>query len=165
MVQPYRSLRKHTQSVSTALQQVVLQKDNYDDLPVNSRKHRTAFPPNFVHSLDSTHMMLTALECNKASTFPCVPKPFESSELTHLRLSPTDLTYASVHDSYWTHASTVDTMNVILRQTFVELHSQPLLEDLLAHFKRTYPGVAFPPVPARGNLDLRQILNSPYFFQ
>lgn len=69
IVQPYRSTR-HKQIVSTALQQVVIVKDNHDDLPVNSRKHRTAFPPNYVHSLDSTHMMLTTLESNKAGTLP-----------------------------------------------------------------------------------------------
>lgn len=26
-------------------------------------KQKNAFPPNFIHSLDSTHMMLTALQC------------------------------------------------------------------------------------------------------
>jgi len=26
----------------------------------------TAFPPNFIHSLDSSHMMMTALACRKA---------------------------------------------------------------------------------------------------
>ena len=30
---------------------------------VNSQKQATAFPPNFIHSLDATHMLLTALEC------------------------------------------------------------------------------------------------------
>jgi DNA-directed RNA polymerase len=38
-------------------------------------KQRSAFPPNYIHSLDSTHMFYTALECNKAG-----------------------LTFASVHD-------------------------------------------------------------------
>jgi DNA-directed RNA polymerase len=36
-----------------------------DDQPVNKQKQNTAFPPNFVHSLDSTHMMYTSLECKK----------------------------------------------------------------------------------------------------
>jgi DNA-directed RNA polymerase, mitochondrial len=31
--------------------------------PVNSQKQSSAFPPNFIHSLDATHMLLTALEC------------------------------------------------------------------------------------------------------
>lgn len=26
-------------------------------------KQKNAFPPNFIHSLDSTHMMLTSLHC------------------------------------------------------------------------------------------------------
>lgn len=30
---------------------------------VNSQKQASAFPPNFIHSLDATHMLLTALEC------------------------------------------------------------------------------------------------------
>ncbi len=32
-------------------------------LAVNCVKQASAFPPNFIHSLDATHMMLTALEC------------------------------------------------------------------------------------------------------
>jgi len=34
-------------------------------LPPDSRKQRMAMPPNYVHSLDSTHMMLTALHCQR----------------------------------------------------------------------------------------------------
>jgi DNA-dependent RNA polymerase len=29
------------------------------------KRQRTAFPPNFVHSLDSSHMMLTAIACKQ----------------------------------------------------------------------------------------------------
>lgn len=64
-------------------------------------------PPNFIHSLDSTHMMLTTLGCRKAG-----------------------ITFAAVHDCYWTHAATVNEMNRICRKQFVELHSLPILEDL-----------------------------------
>ena len=32
-----------------------------DDQPVMKTRQKSAFPPNFVHSLDSTHMMLAAL--------------------------------------------------------------------------------------------------------
>jgi len=37
--------------------------DTLDQQPVNKSKNTTAFPPNFVHSIDSTHMMLTAIQC------------------------------------------------------------------------------------------------------
>lgn len=35
-----------------------------------------------------------------------------------------------VHDSYWTHACDVDTMNRILREKFVELYEAPILENV-----------------------------------
>lgn len=35
-----------------------------------------------------------------------------------------------VHDSYWTHACNVDEMNRILREKFVELYEQPILENV-----------------------------------
>lgn len=33
---------------------------------VQARKQMTAFSPNFIHSLDGSHMMMTAVACNKA---------------------------------------------------------------------------------------------------
>ena len=40
-----------------------------DYLPVIKAKQRTAFPPNYIHSLDSAHMMLTAIACSKAGAW------------------------------------------------------------------------------------------------
>ena len=37
-----------------------------DDFPINTQKQKSAFPPNYVHSLDSTHMLLTARDMYKA---------------------------------------------------------------------------------------------------
>lgn len=45
------------------------------------------------------------------------------------------LAFAGVHDSFWTHAGDVPRMSQLLREQFVALHSQPLLEQLLASFK------------------------------
>jgi hypothetical protein len=44
----------------------VLRRVQADYLPVIKAKQRTAFPPNYIHSLDSAHMMLTAIACSKA---------------------------------------------------------------------------------------------------
>jgi DNA-directed RNA polymerase len=140
IVQPY--VKTGNYQVKTVVQTVVLSED-LADMPVNTMKQRSAFPPNYVHSLDSSHMMLTAIECSKRG-----------------------IHYASVHDSYWTHACSVDEMSKILREQFVTLHSQPLLERLHAWFTKRYGKgtVEFPPVPERGPLDLKQVLVSPYFF-
>lgn len=53
-----------------------------------------------------------------------------------------------MHDSFWTHAGSVDCMNTVLRDNFVELHSQPLLERLLQEFQALYPHLDFPELPA-----------------
>jgi DNA-directed RNA polymerase len=41
-----------------------------------------------------------------------------------------DLTFASVHDSYWTHACDIDEMAEIIRETFIALHSSDILGKL-----------------------------------
>lgn len=81
----------------------------------NIMKQKNAFPPNFIHSLDSSHMMLTSLFCEKAG-----------------------LTFISVHDCFWTHPCTVPDMNKICRDQFVALHSLPILNDLSKHLQDKY---------------------------
>ncbi|KAK7250654.1 hypothetical protein RIF29_33212 [Crotalaria pallida] len=136
VVQPYRQIGRHL--VKTSLQILTLQRET-DKVMV--KRQRTAFPPNFVHSLDGSHMMMTAVACKKAG-----------------------LNFAGVHDSYWTHACDVDEMNRILREKFVELYEAPILENLLDGFQKTFPTLKFPPLPERGDFDLREVLESPYFF-
>lgn len=82
---------------------------------VNRTKEKNAFPPNFIHSLDSCHMMLTSLYCDQAG-----------------------ITFVSVHDCFWTHPNTVAQMNRICREQFIQLHSQPILEDLADSFYQKY---------------------------
>ncbi|KAK1551567.1 hypothetical protein Q3G72_000525 [Acer saccharum] len=136
VVQPYRILGRHL--IKTSLQILALQRETDK---VMAKRQRTAFPPNFVHSLDGSHMMMTAVACKKAG-----------------------LNFAGVHDSYWTHACDVDEMNRILREKFVELYEKPILENLLESFQKSFPNLNFPPLPERGDFDLREVLDSPYFF-
>ncbi|KAL9270829.1 DNA-directed RNA polymerase 2, chloroplastic/mitochondrial-like protein [Drosera capensis] len=136
VVQPYRKLGRHL--IKTSLQVLTLQRET-DKVMV--KRQRTSFPPNFVHSLDGTHMMMTAIACKKAG-----------------------LSFAGVHDSYWTHACGVDEMNRILREKFVELYELPVLEKLLESFQNSFPELKFPPLPERGDFDLHEVLRSPYFF-
>ncbi|KAJ2469616.1 DNA-directed RNA polymerase [Coemansia sp. RSA 2322] len=112
VVQPYRKMTKR--NVVTNLQSITVRDANMPS-PVNSQKQKTAFPPNYVHSLDASHMTLSAIECKKAG-----------------------LVFASVHDSYWTHACDVDTMNNIIRDQFVKLHQRPIMADLKAEFEDRY---------------------------
>ena len=60
VVQPYRKAAK--KQIMTALQTVYVT-DPHQPTEVSTIKQSAAFPPNFVHSLDATHMYLTALQC------------------------------------------------------------------------------------------------------
>lgn len=60
IVQPYRKAAK--KQVMTALQSVYISDPNALS-QVSPQKQATAFPPNFIHSLDATHMLLTATRC------------------------------------------------------------------------------------------------------
>ncbi|OBZ74536.1 DNA-directed RNA polymerase, mitochondrial [Grifola frondosa] len=114
IVQPYRATKR--KQIMTALQTVFISDPNVPSA-VNATKQASAFPPNFIHSLDATHMMLTALECRAQG-----------------------LTFASVHDSYWTHAGSIDQMSAIIRDTFIALHSSNVLEKLDEEFRERYKG-------------------------
>eukprot|EP00898_Chlorokybus_atmophyticus_P007535 jgi/Chlat1/7783/Chrsp66S09167 len=138
VVQPYR--RPAHRTVRTLLQLVTVAVDDMKE-PVSVQRQKMAFPPNYVHSLDSSHMMLTAVKCAEKG-----------------------LCFAGVHDSFWTHAADVDVMNQTLREEFVRLHKRPLLEELLQHFQRAHPDVQFPPIPPQGKLDVNAVLTSRYFF-
>ena len=74
------------------------------------------------------------------------------------------LQFAGVHDSFWTHAQNVPVMNRILREQFIKLYSQPLLEELRDSFIEQYPTAEIPPLPSKGNLDLHSLLDATYFF-
>ncbi|EDO41702.1 predicted protein, partial [Nematostella vectensis] len=57
--QPY--CKKAVKTIKTRLQGIEIPTQGFAMSVPDSRKQRAAFPPNFVHSLDSTHMMLTAV--------------------------------------------------------------------------------------------------------
>ncbi|KAF6771949.1 hypothetical protein AHF37_09646 [Paragonimus kellicotti] len=140
-----------------------LSTDQFAELPIpNPIKQKNAFPPNFIHSLDSCHMMLTALHCLREG-----------------------ITFASVHDCFWTHAATVDVMNRICREEFIALHSEPILKNfadyLQSRFAYTSTEIAqmdcemkrakalafnelLKRVPKSGTFDLNEVRNSTYFF-
>ncbi|XP_066503775.1 DNA-directed RNA polymerase, mitochondrial [Hoplias malabaricus] len=157
IVQPYHRIRN--QVLKSNIQFLSLQISHDIHERPDTVKQKNAFPPNFIHSLDSTHMMLTALYCYSAG-----------------------LTFVSVHDCYWTHALTVDTMNKICREQFVALHSQPILQDLSKFLLQKYCSgpvgetknkkflehwqmmQLLARVPKTGDFDLQRVKESTYFF-
>ncbi|XP_071377598.1 DNA-directed RNA polymerase, mitochondrial isoform X2 [Centroberyx affinis] len=157
IIQPYH--RTRNQVLKSTMQLINLQISHDAKERPDTVKQKNAFPPNFIHSLDSTHMMLTALHCYSAG-----------------------LTFVSVHDCFWTHALTVDTMNKVCREQFVALHSQPILQELSNFLLQKYCSgllsevknkkyleyrrllMLLAKVPQTGDFDLQQVKDSTYFF-
>ncbi|XP_063213720.1 DNA-directed RNA polymerase, mitochondrial [Chroicocephalus ridibundus] len=152
IVQPY--YRTRSTVLNCGMQNLSVKNSNGNQKP-DTVKQKNAFPPNFIHSLDSTHMMLTALHCLRQG-----------------------LTFVSVHDCYWTHALTVDVMNQICRQQFVALHSEKILQDLSEFMLEKYCSPGREPralwqkklmeqlssVPKTGEFNLKEVMDSTYFF-
>lgn len=152
VLQPYH--KRATERVRTAMQTLYHSSQyDYTQAP-NIRKQKGGFPPNFIHSLDSTHMLMTALQCRQEK-----------------------MVFASVHDSFWTHACDTDQLNRFCREEFINLHNKPILTDLKKHFDEKYGGLPFTKpkkdestvsqfqdLPELGDFDIKEVLKSVYFF-
>ncbi|KAK3318175.1 hypothetical protein B0H66DRAFT_227040 [Apodospora peruviana] len=117
VVQPYR--KTSSKPIETCLQFLNLNTPESSDA-VNARKQLQAFPPNFIHSLDASHMLLSALSCDKLG-----------------------LTFAAVHDSFWTHAADIDSMSSVLRDAFVRIHREDVIGRLRVEFEARYRGAMY----------------------
>ena len=100
IVQPYRKAKK--KQILTALQSVFIADPN---LPtqVDPVKQSAAFPPNFVHSLDATHMMLTALECRVSV---CASRPIRVLLIVNRRLRPLVMRLSTIRTGHMRVIST-----------------------------------------------------------
>jgi len=115
------------------------------DKPNSVNRQRTGLgsSPNFIHSLDASAMTKTI---NKAS-----------------KLGIQD--FAMVHDSYGTHSSMMPLLSEVLREEFVNMYEQhDVLTELRQHAIKVLGTEDVPVPPARGELNLREILQSEYFF-
>lgn len=114
VAQPYR--KTTMKEVRTCMQSIQYPVGDQTD-PVNRRKQLQGFPPNFIHSLDASHMLLSALQCSELG-----------------------LEFAAVHDSFWTHAADVDVLNSVLREAFIRIHEEDVVGRLGAEFEARYKG-------------------------
>ncbi|AHB12124.1 RNA polymerase [Xylella phage Paz] len=103
----------------------------------NLGRHKNGIAPNFVHSLDASHLTGTTLRCAD-----------EGMTAFHM-----------VHDDYGTHAADAPAMFRAIREVFVDMYQQ---HDMLQELRDAY-GILSEP-PSQGSLDLTQVLDSPYFF-
>ena len=94
----------------------VYERDENGDLIVDETKQQNGLPPNFVHSIDATHLYMTLLELKKEGIN----------------------SVATVHDSFATTANNVERLSKILRKTFIELHKQQILKNFKEQLEKEH---------------------------
>jgi DNA-directed RNA polymerase len=113
---------------------------------INKDKQKNAVAPNFIHSLDASHLMLTVLRAKKEGIND----------------------FLLIHDSFSTHACNTGAWAVIIRDEFVKMYSQhDVFEDF---YWKTWANIdeknrdKVPLPPSKGDLDLSEVLLSDYAF-
>lgn len=131
--------------IDTAFEKIRVQvKLNVGDQQIDKRKQASGISPNWVHSLDASHMQRTIERCHEMG----------------LR------SFCMIHDSYGTHAGNAQVMANALREEFVRMYSE---QDVLGKFRddlleQLPAGTELAELPPKGSLDLSQVLESPFFF-
>ena len=92
----------------------VVETDNID-----KNEHKKGIAPNFVHSLDATHLFMIIDELKKRG-------------ITHLR---------PIHDSFGVYADDVDVLEEVIKDTFIKLYSNSILTDFVNFVKSHYENI------------------------
>ena len=109
---------------------------------LRASKQVNSIAPNIVHSFDAAHLMMSV---NLARA--------------------NGLHVGTVHDSYATHACDVPTMQRVLKSTFIDIYSEDQLDKLKQSFIQCagrYEDWMSP--PPRGDFNIREVMESTYFF-
>lgn len=115
---------------------------NIDQESLDVQRQLNGICPNFIHSLDASCLMLYLLKCKKAGIDA----------------------FMTVHDCYGTWASDTDTSAKLLREAFVEVYKQPILENFTEDITKDIENTELPKLPEKGKLDIEEVLKSDYFF-
>jgi DNA-directed RNA polymerase len=109
---------------------------------LNVRKQALGSAPNYIHSFDAAHLTMTV---NAA-----VSEGIDA--------------FAMIHDSYGTHAANTTRLSMILREQFVAMYQADWLKRLKEEIAAYAPHVQIDDPPARGDFDVAQVIDAPFFF-
>lgn len=101
--------------------------------------------PNFVHSQDACHLMITVNNC--------VDNGIKD--------------FAMIHDSFGTHACNTGMLNEVLRECFIAMYSGNMLDDLWHQVRQQVSADTFAliePPPNQSTLEIEAVRDSLYFF-
>lgn len=113
-----------------------------EDIGVLSpRRQAQGSSPNFVHSLDASILHKTVAECSSLGI----------------------QSFAMVHDSYGTHSNKCPIMADSIRRNVYDIFSVDQLANLRVALMES-TGLELPELPAYGDFDVSEVLNSLYMF-
>lgn len=105
----------------------------WSELAVDRKSHKGGSAPNLIHSLDAALLHLTYADCDRPFTL--------------------------IHDCILMRSCDLDWANVTIRQVFVRMYSEPILEDWARQL-----GVDFDPEVMINTLNIEDALDSTYLF-
>ncbi|ATN92952.1 RNA polymerase [Ralstonia phage RPSC1] len=113
---------------------------------LDPHKQASGISPNFVHSMDASHLMLTVLEASRQGVH----------------------SFACIHDSFGTAPGWAGKLFTAVRECMVTTYTE---RDVIQDFYNVFQAAltedqlaALPDFPKKGTLDLTQIRNSSYCF-
>ncbi|MGH0000079.1 DNA-directed RNA polymerase [Pseudovibrio ascidiaceicola] len=113
---------------------------------IDQRRMQNAISPNFVHSMDATHLVMSV--CYAVD-----------NGIQH---------FAMIHDSFGCHAADTARLGACLREAFVDLYSDmDVLDDFREQILRQVDEAdmkKIPELPSKGSLDLEKVRDSDFFF-
>lgn len=117
---------------------VTLPKEGED---TDIRKQVTGVAPNFIHSLDATHLMMSVNACQGVSNF------------------------TTIHDSFGTSLGEAEELRKVIRQQMVRLYTEnEPLKSFKEHAEELLGRQLDIELPAKGSLDINSILASKFVF-
>lgn len=112
---------------------------------IDSKRQSNSIAPNFIHSMDGSHLMAVANQCAAIGII--------------------DL--AVIHDSFAVHAPFIHELRTILRNTFADQYTPDRLAILREELAAQLPAdkaALLPPLPPLGALDISHVRQSDYLF-
>ena len=113
---------------------------------IDISKQTSAIAPNFIHSLDATHLYMSVLAGAE--------KKIKS--------------FALIHDSFGTHAADSDIFIDAIKDAFIELTNSDVLEHFRKEIQKEYnleiPKAEYFDESKQNKFDIKDIKNSSYFF-
>jgi DNA-directed RNA polymerase len=144
VVQPYRVWSKQRYEIHFAgkRRRVVICTDTDK---VDGRRQTNGIAPNYVHSMDASHLMMTVNSCYDEG-------------ITSL---------AVIHDSFGTHAGRTSELFALLRQEFAKLYQGDALYELYVELFNTLPAELaneLPHPPEQGAFDPNEVIEADFCF-